>query len=97
CARESLRLARDLGMKFQALDPIFCLAGTAVAVGDVERGARLAAAAEKHLSSAEHDAYDEARYRAVIERAKACDPGTWEQAAKGPEISLDEAADYALS
>ena len=99
CARESLRLARELGMKLQAVDPIFCLAGTAAAAGDVARGARLAAAAERHLSPAADDADDEARYQAIIESANAaCDPETWERAsAEGRAMSLDEAAEYALS
>ncbi len=98
-SRESLRLARELGMKLQALDPIFCLAGTAAAAGDVARGARLAALAECHLSSAAHDVGDEALYRAVVESAQAaCDPDTWERAsAEGRAMSLDQAAEYALS
>jgi len=99
CAGESLRLARELGMTFQSLDPIFCLAGIAAAAGDLERGARLAAAAEGHLSSAPYDAGDEARYQAVIENARAaCDPEVWERAsAEGRAMSLDEAAEHALS
>ena len=51
------------------------------------------------LAVRNRDPADEARYRAVIESAKAaCDPETWERAsAEGRAMSLDEAAEYALS
>ena len=100
CARESLRLARELGMKHDFHDPMFCLAGTAAATGDLARAARLAAAAELNYSLlGTRDADDEVRYQPVIESARAaCDAGTWERAsAEGRAMSLDEAAEYALS
>jgi predicted ATPase/class 3 adenylate cyclase len=98
-SRESLRLARELGMKFQVVDPIFCLAGTATARGDIARGVRLAAAAERHVSLPAQSADDEVRQRDIIESVKAaCDPEVWERAsAEGRALSLDEAAEYALS
>jgi tetratricopeptide (TPR) repeat protein len=82
------------------VDAMFCLAGTAAATGDLARGARLAAAAELHHSlMGPDDTTDEARYRAVVESARAaCDPEIWERAsAEGRAMSLDEAVDYALS
>jgi hypothetical protein len=91
---------RELGMKGGYVDPMFCLAGTAAAKGDLARGARLAAAAELHHSLfGADDIADEARYRAVVESAKAaCDPETWErESAVGMAMTLDEAAEYALS
>ena len=100
CARESLRLARELGMKFQAVDPIFCLAGIAAATRHPTRAARLAAAAELHHSAlGVNDTTNKARHQTVVENAKAaCDPETWLQAsAEGRAMSLDEAAEYALS
>jgi tetratricopeptide (TPR) repeat protein len=99
-ARESLRLARELGMKPEFVDPTFCLAGIAAATGDTARAARLAAAADLHYSLlGAADAIDSARYEAVIELAKsACDPETWERAsAEGRAMIPDEAAEYALS
>jgi predicted ATPase/class 3 adenylate cyclase len=99
-ARVSLRLARELGMKPEFVDPIFCLSGAAAATGDTARAARLAAAADLHNSLlGAADADDSARYQAVIERVKAaCDPETWERAsAEDRAMSLDEAAEYALS
>jgi predicted ATPase/class 3 adenylate cyclase len=100
CARVSLRLARELGMKHDFMDPMFCLAGAEVAKGDTARAARLSAAADLHYSllPASDDA-DSARYEAIIERVKAaCDPETWERAsAEGRAMSLDEAAEYALA
>ena len=99
-ARESLRLARELGMRQEFVDPMFCLAGAAAGKGDTARSARIAAAWELHDSLlGALDADDNARYLAVIERVKAaCDPETWEQAsAEGRAMSLDEAAEYALS
>ena len=46
-----------------------------------------------------HTAGDEALYQAVVARTRAaCDEDTWEQAsAEGRAMSLDEAAEYALS
>ena len=98
-ARESLRLASELGMRSPAVDQIFCLAGTAAAAGDVARGARLAGAAERHRSPSEHDADEAARYQAVIESIRAAsDPDIWQRAsAEGRGMSLDDAAEYALS
>jgi predicted ATPase/class 3 adenylate cyclase len=97
-ARESLRLARELGMKVHVAAPIFCLAGAAAATGDPARAARLAAAAELHHSLLTSSPVD-ANCQAVIESAKAaCDPETWERAsAEGRAMSLDEAAEQALS
>ena len=97
-ARESLRLARELGMPLHAVPPIFCLAGTAAAMGDPARAARLAAAAEFHHSLLTSQPLD-VDSQAVIESAKAaCDPETWERAsAEGRAMSLDEAAEHALS
>jgi predicted ATPase len=98
-ARESLRLAQELGMKLPAVEEIFCLAGIATATGDTARAVRLAAAAAFHLSLlAPHEA-DNPDYQEIIESVKAaCDPETWERAsAEGRAMSLDEAADYALS
>jgi predicted ATPase/class 3 adenylate cyclase len=99
--RESLRLDRELGMKLDFVDPIFCLAGIAAASGDTTRAARLAGAAEFHdsrLGFARPDFYD-ATYRAVVESAKAaCDPDVWARAsAEGRAMSLEDAVDYALS
>jgi predicted ATPase len=99
-ARESLRVARELGKKPEFHDPMFCLAGTAAAAADLVRAARLAAAAELHYSLlGNFDAHEEARYQRVVESVKcACDPETWKQAsAEGRAMSLDQAADYALS
>src|SRR5438093_4788702 len=98
-ARESLRLAQELGMKLPAVGEIFCLAGIATATGDTARAVRLVAAAAFHLSLlAPHEA-DDPYYQEIIETVKAaCDPETWERAAaEGRAMSLDEAADYALS
>jgi hypothetical protein len=98
-ARESLRLAQELGMRLPAADEIFWLAGIAAATGDTARAIRLAAAAAFHLSLlAPHEA-DNPDYQEIIETVKAArDPETWEQAsAEGRAMSLDEAADYALS
>ncbi len=100
-ARESLRLARELGQKLQMVGEISCLAGIAAATGDTIRTARLAAVVELHYSrlAPEPTLADAGYHRADIERAKtACDPETWERAsAEGRAMSLDEAADYALS
>ncbi len=100
-ARESLRLARELGQKLQMVGEISCLAGIAAATGDTMRTARLAAVAELHYSrlALELALADAGYHRADIERARtACSPETWERAsAEGLAMSLDEAADYALS
>jgi predicted ATPase/class 3 adenylate cyclase len=99
-ARESLRLARELGMKAEFVDPTFCLAGVAAATGDTARAARLAAAADLQYSLlGPAAAEDSARYLAVTERAKsACDPEIWERAfAEGRAMTPEEAAEYALS
>jgi predicted ATPase len=98
-ARESLRLAQELGMKLPVAEEILCLAGIAAATGDTARALPLAAAAAFHLSLlAPHAAADPINQE-IIERVKAaCDPETWEQAsAEGRAMTLDEAADYALS
>ena len=99
-ARESLRLARELGMKPLVVAEILCLAGTAAARGDPTRAARLAAVAELHQSLlGPEEAVFAELHRADIERAKAaCDPETWERAwSLGTAMSLGEAATYALS
>ena len=99
-ARESLRLAQELGMKLPAVDvEILWLAGIAAATGNTARAGRLAAAAAFHLSLLAPDEADDPDYQEIIESVKAaCDPETWEQAsAKGRTMTLDEAADYALS
>ena len=75
------------------------LAGIATATGDTARAVRLAAAAAFQLSLlAPHEA-DRPDYQEIIERVKAgCDPETRDRAsAEGRAMSLDEAADYALS
>jgi tetratricopeptide (TPR) repeat protein len=99
--RESLRLARELGMKPAYLDSIFCLAAISVATGDTSRAARLAGAAELHYSrlGGSINLYDDAVYRTIVESVKtACDTDTWVRAsAETRAMSLDEAADYALS
>ena len=97
--RESLRLAHELGMKLSAAVDILYLAGIAAATEDAARAVRLAVAAAFHLSLlAPHEA-DNPDYQGIIESVKeACDPETWERAsAEGRAMSLDEAADYALS
>jgi predicted ATPase/class 3 adenylate cyclase len=99
-ARESLRLARELGMKLSTLEAVFCLAGVAATTGDLARAARLSAAAELHYSRLAHELiFDAGFHRADIERAKdACDREIWERAsAEGRAMSLDEAAEHALS
>jgi predicted ATPase/class 3 adenylate cyclase len=98
-ARESLRLAQELGMKLPAVQEVFYLAGIATVTGDPARAVRLAAAAAFHLSRlAPHEA-DRPDYQEIIEHVTAgCDPETRERAsAEGRAMSLDEAADYALS
>ena len=99
-ARESLRVAREIGMKQQIVDELFCLAGVAATTGDVARAARLAAAAELHDSLLEPQPTlsDAGFHHASIESANAaCDPETWERAsAEGRAMSLDDAAEYAL-
>ncbi len=99
-ARESLRLARELGMGSWFISPMFCLAGIAAATGEAAWAARLAVAADLlrwQLGALDPD--DDARHQAVVERAKAAsDPETWERAsADGRAMSLDEAVEYALS
>jgi tetratricopeptide (TPR) repeat protein len=100
-ARESLRLAREIGMKYAIVDEIICLAGIAAAMGDAVRAAVLAAAAELHGSRlAKYPSLTDAGFhRAAIQSAKAAsDPEIWERSsAKGRAMSLDEAAEYALS
>jgi predicted ATPase len=100
-ARESLRLARELGMKHGVVEEISCLAGIAAATGGTARAARLAAVVELQHSLAPGDGVFAELWacRAEIEDAKAaCDPETWERAwAEGHAMSLDEAAEYALA
>ena len=98
-ARESLRLAQELGMKLPAAEEILWLAGIAAATGATARAGRLAAAAEFHLSLLAPYEADNPDHREIIETVRAvCEPETWEQAsAEGRAMSLDEAADYALS
>ena len=99
-ARESLRLAQELGMKLPAVEAILCLAGIAAATGDTARAVRLAAAGAVHLSLlAPARGRQSPTTRRIIESVKAaCDPETWERAsAEGRAMTLDEVADYALS
>ena len=90
-----------IGRQPAIVEELFCLAGIAAATGDVERAARLASVAELHSSLLATFAAlaDVASQQADIESAKAaCDPAAWEQAsAEGRAMTLDEAADYALS
>jgi predicted ATPase len=97
--QESLRLAQELGMKLPAAEEILWLAGIAAATGASARAARLAAAAAFHLSLLAPYEADNPDNQAIIESVEAaCDPEAWEQAsAEGRAMSLDEAADYALS
>jgi predicted ATPase len=99
-AREELRLGRELGMKLPVLDAILCLAGVAAAREDTQRAARLAAAAGHHfaLVAPGSNRADEL-FQANIESARATStPQAWQRAwAEGQAMSLDEAADYALS
>ncbi len=97
--RESLRLAQELGMKVRAAELIFRLAGIAMATGDAARAARLVAAAAFHLSLLAPNEAGDPDHREIVESVKACcDPETWDRAsAEGRAMSLDEAADYALS
>lgn len=97
--REGLRIAQELGMKLPVAEDILCLAGIAAATGDTEWAFPLAAAAAFHLSRLAPHAADDPINQEIIERVKAgCDPETWEQAsAEGRVMTLDEAADYALS
>jgi predicted ATPase/class 3 adenylate cyclase len=99
-ARESLRLGRELGMKYAAAEEICCLAGIAAATGDSVRAARLASAVEPYRSLlAEYQNVFGEIHLPDVESAKAsCDPETWGRAwAEGRAMSLDEAAEYALS
>jgi hypothetical protein len=100
-ARESLRLSREIGMKLVIVEAVFCLAGIAGATGDAPRAARLAAAAELHgsLLAALPTLSDAGFHQRHIESAKAaCDLESWEEAwTEGKAMSLDEAAEYALS
>lgn len=98
-ARESLRLARELGMKLLAAEGILYLAGIATSTEDTARAARLAAAAAFHLSLLAPAQADAPEYREIVEKVQAAsDPETWERAsAEGRAMTLDEAADYALS
>jgi len=93
--QESLRLAKELGMRSPLVEAILALAGIAAATGNIGRAARLAGAAEFHGSLFLEPTFHEND----IESAKAsCEPETWKQAlAEGRVMSLDEAADYALS
>jgi predicted ATPase/class 3 adenylate cyclase len=97
--REGLRIAQELGMKLPVAEDILCLAGIAAATGDTEWAFPLAAAAAFHLSVLAPHAADDPINQEIIERVKSgCDPETWEQAsAEGRVMTLDEAADYALS
>ena len=61
-ARESLRLAQELGMKLPAVDEILGLAGIAAATGDTARALRLAAAGAVHLSLLAPDGADYVDY-----------------------------------
>ena len=86
-------------MKLPAAEEILWLAGIAAATGHTSRAARLAAAGAFHLSLLAPDEADDPDNKEIIESVEAsCDPETWEQASgKGRAMSLDEAADYALS
>jgi tetratricopeptide (TPR) repeat protein len=97
--RESLRLAQELGMKPFVIEDIFYLAGIATATGDTARAIRLAAAAAFQLSLLPPHRAGGPEYQEIIASVKAAsDPDTWERASiEGSEMTLDEAADYALS
>lgn len=99
-ARESLRLAREIGIKYAIVDEMLCLAGIAAAMGDAARAAVLAAAAELHGSrvTTSPSLTDAGFHRSAIESAKAAsDPEIWERSsAEGRAMSLDEAAEYAM-
>jgi predicted ATPase len=98
-ARESLRLAREIGIRYAIVEEISCLAGIAAATGDAVRAAVLDVAAKLHGSTSSPSLAEAGLHRPAIDRAKAaCDRKTWEQACRaGQTMSLDEAADYALS
>jgi predicted ATPase len=94
--RESLRLAQELGMKLRAVEAILGLAGIAMATGVTARAQRLAAAGAFHLSLLAPDGNGDVEYQDVVEGVKAsCDVETWKRACRA--MTLDEAADYALS
>jgi tetratricopeptide (TPR) repeat protein len=97
-ARESLRIAQELGMKQPAVDDIFCLAGIATATGDTTRAARLAAAAV-HLSlSCSPRGRRSQRSGDRRAREGRLRPGNMGASlGGGSAMSLDEAAEYALS
>jgi predicted ATPase/DNA-binding SARP family transcriptional activator len=92
-ARDILRTARELGAKHPMTSTLAILAGIAAITGDPTRAARLASAVELHAPIGLDGV------QADLEHAKAgCDPRAWEQAwAAGQAMSLDQAADYALS
>ena len=93
------RLAQELGMKSFAVVDILYLAGIASATGDTERAGRLAAAATVHLPVIAPHETNRPDFEEIVERVKAaCDADTWERAAaEGMGMTLDEAADFALS
>ena len=97
--RESLSLAQELGMKSFAVVGILYLAGIASATGDTGRARRLAAAAAFHLPVLAPYETDNPDYEEIVKSVKAAsDQDTWERAsAEGRAMTLDEAADYALS
>lgn len=88
-------------MKYAIVDEISCLAGIAAASGEAARAAVLAAAAELHSSLVAKgpSLTDAGFHRSAIESAKAAaDPEIWERSsAEGRAMSLDEAAEYAMS
>src|SRR4029077_7525281 len=98
-ARESLRLAQELGMKLPAVVDLFYLAGVAAATGDTARAARLAGAAGFPLQLLPSAAAVDPDCATIAERVRAdCDAESWERAsAEGQAMTLDEGVDYALS
>ena len=101
-ARESLRLARELGMKLQMVEEISCLAGDRrrqrrhdAGSSPCRRGGAPPLAPRTGTARSRTAATTE---RSIESAKAACDPETWERAlAEGRAMSLDDAADYALS
>ena len=86
-------------MKSVAVVDILYLAGIAAATGDTAGALRLAGAAAFHLPVLAPYEADNPDYLEIVERVKAaCDAETWERASsEGRAMTLDEAADFALS
>ena len=99
-ARESLRLAQELGMKLPAVERDPLASPGSPQPRETRRGL-FGSQPQPHSTSRclAPDEADNPDYQEIIESVKAaCDPETWERAsAEGRAMSLDEAADYALS